>query len=249
MSTLIKEHSRYQQWHCYIEKNNKIDLPPIDQLLVKIEGFPNVLKDDRRSLVKLGELNQEKIIAKQPRDKNKRKWARILTLLTGQSEAQKAFCCLIDFKLKGIESLAPYCLLQKKQCGMVIDSYLLYYFREGQVSNKKHLPKIVTLLKKIHQHGYQHTDPHFDNFLTDENGELFLIDCKGKSRKGTFSDNYDFFLLLGRSGFTENEIDTVVNLDKSSWGYRLAKCYMRYIKFRSNYKQKVGRKRSKKDRL
>ena len=246
MNVVLHEHSRLADWRCLIAEAdlNSISLPAIDELLILIDQFSNKLKDDRRSLVKLGDIHGVKIVAKQPRDKNKRKWMRVLSLF-GTAEARKTFTTLMEFKSKGIESLTPVCLLEKKRFGMVVDSWLLYEYREGKESDRGYLPEIVQLLDLLHKNGYRHEDPNFGNFMVDPQEKLFLIDCRGKSRSGRFSDYYDF-MLLERCGLNEDEIDAVVAMDKQSMGYRLAKAYRRYIRLRSAYKKMVGRKRSKK---
>jgi len=247
MNAILKEHSKAGSWRCYVASSNAELALNINQLLGLIDEFPETLKDDRRSLVKLGEIGGVKLIAKQPRDKNKRKWARFLTLF-GLGEARKTFTTLLEFENKGIESLTPFCLLEQSQLGMVVDSWLVYHYREGRKSNRGDLVEIVKLLKKLHSNGYQHGDPNFGNFIVSDNGEMFLIDCKGKSRSGEFSDYYDF-MLLERGEFTAKEIEAVVDIDKMSFGYSLAKLYRAYINLRSSYKKKVGRKRSKSEHL
>ena len=52
----------------------------IENLLQEIAALPITLKDDKRSLVKKGVLLNQTVIAKQPRDKNRRIWSRILSL-------------------------------------------------------------------------------------------------------------------------------------------------------------------------
>lgn len=247
MSIALKKHSKAGDWYCYIANSNTELVPSINESLGLIDKFPKTLKDDRRSLVKFGEINGIRLIAKQPRDKNKRKWARFLTLF-GAGEARKTFATLLEFKDKGIESLNPFCLLEKRQLGMVVDSWLLYHYREGSESDKRYLKGIINLLKKLHSNGYQHGDPNFGNFMIDPDGQLFLIDCKGKPRSGQFSDYYDF-MLLGRGKLTTQEIEAEVDMDKTVLGYRLAKLYQSYISARSSIKKKIGRKRSKSEHL
>ena len=248
MNVVLKEHNKTGRWRSYIACSQNIIIPNIDELFTAIDVFPQTLKDDRRSLVKCGVVDGIKLVAKQPRDKNNRKWARFLTSLGLLGEARRTFVTLIEFKDKGIESLTPYCLLEKRRFGMVIDSWILYHYREGTVSNKTNITDIIELLKQLHDHGYQHTDPNYGNFLLDDDGQLFLIDCKGKPRTGQFSDYYDFFL-LERAGLTMQEIEAQVEMDKNSLGYRLAKLYRSYIDLRSAFKKKVGRKRSKSEHL
>ena len=246
MKTLIKLHQQDGDWYCYVSQESNVILPAIPELFKQIEDFPETLKDDRRSLVKLGKLGDLKVVAKQPRDKNRRKWIRILSLL-GPAEARKTFTTLLEFQTKGIESLAPVCLLERRSCGMVVDSWLLYEYREGFKSDSSHLPRIAELLKLLHSHGYRHEDPNYDNFLIGPDGQMFLIDCKGKSRVGRYSDYYDF-MLLGSGNLSEKEIAELTDVDKFSLGYWQARAYRGYIKLRSVWKEKIGRRRSKQER-
>jgi len=245
MSNKIKKiHQKSGSWVCFVDENHSLELTCIDGLFNEIEKFSKTLKDDRRSLVKLGDINGLKVIAKQPRDKNDRKWARVLSWF-GPAEARKTFTSLLEFKDKGIESLTPICFLERKQFGMVFDSWLLYEYRDGRVSNRSHLVQIVEQLKKLHQNGYRHEDPNFSNFLIDVNGQFFLIDCKGKSRSGRFTDYYDFMLLEGNDGFEQAEVEALIDVDHFSVGYWRAQAYRAYIRVRTKWKMLVGRKRSK----
>ena len=247
MSIVLKEHDRNGDWRCYTVESSLISLPSIDELFELIDAFPKTLKDDRRSLVKLGDIDGCKVVAKQARDKNNRKWTRFLTLFSA-GEARKTFVTLQEFKKKGIESLLPICFLEKKSYGMVVDSWLLYQYREGEESNQIHLARIVELLQTLHKNGYRHEDPNSGNFLIDNEGVMFLIDCKGKPRSGRYSDYYDFMLLVNNQ-FTAEDVDALTNMDKQSLAYRLAKVYKTYINLRSAWKKMIGRKRSKKDRI
>jgi len=243
----IRVHQRDGDWSCYVSDKNQPEIPSIEQLLEKIEDFDVTLKDDRRSLVKLGQLNGQKVVAKQHRDKNRRKWSRLLSLI-GAAEAKLSFITLIEFKEKGIESLTPICLLEKKRLAMVVDSWLLYEYREGRSSDRSYLPQIIEQLKIIHRHGYRHEDPNFDNFLIDANGAMFLIDCRGKRRSGLFSDYYDFILLEGGGKFKRHEVEKLIDIDPFSIGYWQARIYRGYIDLRTKWKELIGRRRSKDDR-
>ena len=244
--TTIDVHQQEGQWTCFVGCDSEVNIPPIAQLLTSIDDFDITLKDDRRSLVKRGIFNALDVVAKQPRDKNRRKWSRLLSLI-GPSEAKRNFLTLIEFQQKGIESLKPICLLEKKHFGMVVDSWFIYEYREGVESNKSHLKDIVAQLTLIHQHGYRHEDPNFGNFLIDPSGIMFLIDCRGKPRSGKFSDYYDFMLLERVCGFTRQEVEALIEIDRSSFGYMKAQLYRGYINLRTKWKVLIGRKRSKRD--
>ena len=234
-------------WCGYTSDDCQFSVPNISELHEHIDGFSKTLKDDRRSLVKLGDLGDINIVAKQPRDKNDRKWSRFLSYFS-PAEARRTFITLLEFKQKGIESLTPICFLEKKRWGMVVDSWILYEYREGRESDRSHLKDIVEQLTLLHSNGYRHEDPNFGNFLIDDNGQLFLIDCKGKSRSGRFSDYYDFMLLEARCHFEASEIEALIDIKRCSFGYLRANIYRMYIRTRTKCKEFLGRKRSKNQR-
>ena len=206
-----------------------------------IADFPVTLKDDKRSLVKRGTLFGSEVIAKSPRDKNGRKWSRFLSLFR-QSEVMKTLSTLTDFWEKSIPSVKPVCVFEKRVFGFVTDSWLIYEFKEGVVSDINKLHHIVILLNTLHRYGYRHDDPNFGNFLVDDNEKLFLIDCKGKSKIGSFSEYYDFILLSERNqGVQLEELLTMAGLNNSSLGYQLARFYAFYKEKRTQLKKRIRR--------
>ena len=210
----------------------------IEGLVQLLSMLPITLKDDKRSLVKQGELFDKTIIAKQPRDKNRRLWIRILSFFR-DSEVLSTQKTLSRFSELGIESVTPLCVLEKRKFGCLIDSWIIYEFREGKESSLTQLPEIIELLQQLHSNGFRHDDPNFGNFLIEPSGKMFLIDCKGKQRLGFFSDYYDFMLLSQRnSGIPFADLIKSANIDTQRFGFRLAKLYVSYKRKRTELKTK-----------
>jgi len=242
---MLKALHQDSQWICLTHASSDIDIPEIAELLAAINNFDQTLKDDRRSLVKKGQLFGKTIVAKQPRDKNRRHWSRLLSLVLN-AEARKTFLTLCEFNNKGIESLVPICVLEKRAWGCVVDSWLLYDYREGRQSDVTMLEQVVEQLKKLHSFGYRHGDPNFGNFMIDQDGHFFLIDCKGRSKAGHYGECYDFMLLSDRNeGVSEEDVQQLVTYNHLSLGYWLARLYRAYIQGRSSLKKVLGRRRSK----
>lgn len=229
-------------WVClFSDPETRNDSDVLD-ILTQIHAFPVTLKDDKRSLVKQGELFGKTVIAKQPRDKNRRKWIRALSLFR-KSEVLSTQETLDNFERQGIESVKPICALEQRKLGFLVDSWLIYEFREGQTSNLDQLADILVMLKKLHENGYRHDDPNFGNFLVDSEQHLFLIDCKGKKRLGIFSDYYDFMLLSQRNeGIDFETLIKTVNINTDLWGYKLAQWYAAYKRKRTEFKNKRRKK-------
>ena len=210
----------------------------VQEVLQQLQQLPITLKDDKRSLVKQGELFGKTVVAKQPRDKNRRLWIRMLSFFRN-SEVLSAQTTLSRFAELGIESVTPLCVLEKRKFGCLVDSWIIYEFREGKESSLEQLPEIIEILQRLHSNGFRHDDPNFGNFLIDPNSKLFLIDCKGKKRLGYFSDYYDFMLLSQRNrGVPFSELITAANINTDHIGFRLAKLYASYKRKRTEFKAK-----------
>jgi len=213
----------------------------VGDVLQLIADFPVTLKDDKRSLVKRGILFGVEVVAKNPRDKNRRKWSRFLSLFR-QGEALKTLGTLTQFWEKSIPSVKPICVLEKKFLGFVTDSWLIYEFKSGEISDANKLPDIVLLLNALHRYGYRHDDPNFGNFLVDDDGQLFLIDCKGKASLGNFSNYYDYILLSERNeGVELEDVLSMAGLDGDDvpLGYRIAQFYALYKEKRTHWKKRI----------
>jgi len=165
-TNLIKAKA-HQNWRCLCNPRQAdwvaqlADLPILREQLSQLD---ETLKDNHRSLVLKGELNGKVVIAKQPRDKNKRLWARVLSYLE-PSEAAQTLESLEEFDQLGIPSVQPILVLEKRVLGAVVDSWLVYEYRAGVPSQDKHLPRVIKLLQQLHTAGFRHNDPN-RNVLT-----------------------------------------------------------------------------------
>ena len=233
-------------WSIYLPIALDAELDSAGELIQQFRQLPVTLKDDKRSLVVRGTLatarfngRQLDIVAKQFRDKNRRYWSRLLSLVR-RSEAMHSLQTLCRFANSGIPSVTPLLVLEQRRCGMVVDSWLVYEFRDGRLSSKQDLPQIMQLLAKLHKNGMRHEDPNYGNFLIDQK-EMFLIDCKGKPRRGVMSDSIDYLLLPARNA--DITVDEIAHaFDRQKLGYWLARWYQAYRDFRSRLKRRLRAK-------
>ncbi len=235
-------------WRCLCNPRQAdwvAQLATISELREQLAELEETLKDNHRSLVLKGALNGKMIIAKQPRDKNKRLWARILSYVE-PSEAAQTLESLEVFNQRGLASVQPILALEKRVFGAVVDSWLVYEYREGQSSQEQHLPRVIELLHMLHTAGFRHNDPNLGNFLISPDDEMFLLDCKGRKRSGNFSDANDFFLLKKiNKTLTNFDVKDVNQLNQDSWGYRLALAYNKVKLARSSIKNWIKKNRPK----
>jgi len=228
---------RQQQWVA--------SLGGVDVLLKQLAEFPVALKDNHRSKVLRGQLGTKQVIAKQSHDKNNRLWARFLSYFE-PCDAAQTLLSLERFHDVGLPSVEPLFVLEKRALGAVVDSWLCYEYREGRFCDDECLPRIVELLSEMHRLGFRHNDPNLGNFLVDHNDDLFMLDTKGRARRGVFSDANDFFLLKKVNPHLAHfELEDVAHLDQLSFGYRLASFYNGLKSLRSKIKDKTKKNRLK----
>ena len=233
---MLKLLERDGAWRCFVAHDCTYQIPDIADILKSIESWTDVIKDDKRSLVKSGKFLGIKVIAKQPVDKNRRKWSQFLSLLR-DGEAFKTMKSLLRFKQFGISAVQPILVLEKRKAGLLKDSWLLYEYREGRPSSLQDIPEIIKQLKSLHKAGFRHDDPTLGNFMWDENNQMFLIDCKGRPRVGHFTDCFDYFLLQNNNGLEMTDVEKIIPLNKLTFGYQLASLYFYYKRLRSRWKK------------
>ena len=245
---MLVEVKRHGAWRCLCNPRQEQwvhSLVEIPELLNLLPSLTKTLKDNHRSLVMLGELSGKLMIAKQPRDKNKRLWARILSYIE-QTEAAQTLVTLERFHELGISSVQPLFVLEKRLLGAVVDSWVCYEYREGTPCTESCVPTIIEMLKHIHLAGFRHNDPNLGNFLLDQSGEMFVLDSRGRKRTGYFSDANDFFLFKKINSTLVNfQLSDVSHLDSTTWGYRLAAMYNKIKSARSAIKNKFKKNRPK----
>lgn len=245
---MLIEVKRSGAWRCLSNPRQQAWVQGLDDipgLLKSLSSLPTSLKDNHRSLVMLGELSGIKLVAKQPRDKNRRLWARILSYFE-PTEAAQTLSTLERFHELGISSVQPLFVLEKRRMGAVVDSWLCYEFRNGTPCDESHVLDVIDMLGKIHFAGFRHNDPNLGNFLVDDDGQLFVLDSRGRKRIGQFSDANDFFLFNKiNTKLADFNVSDVAHLDSSSLGYRLASVYNKVKSARSFIKAKFRNKRAK----
>lgn len=153
-----------------------------------------VFKDDNRSKVSLFTFQGEKLVFKVPREKNSRKWQRLLSIFRG-SESYREFRQAEKIYKAGLLTYKPILAFEKRKYGFVVDSYFICEYLSGETGSIKHLEIIKNELDKIHNLGYLHGDSQLVNFIID-NRYVYIIDSKfSKNKYGKFGDRYEYIYL------------------------------------------------------
>ena len=152
-------------------------LPLADDILAGRLDIVKVLKDDNRSRVLLVNYQGEKLVVKEPKEKNRRKWQRFLSVFRGSSSYLELKNCnkIIESGFLGAEGVLA---VEKTNKFWVEGSYFVSTYIEGSEGGIEYLEKIAQELAGIHRRGYLHGDSQLVNFMVGEDGRIYLIDCK-----------------------------------------------------------------------
>lgn len=231
---------QYRGWCAIVDPSAPPGLDRLEDLMALTRAPGENLKDDHRSLVRRLDLaGAEIVVAKQPRDKNRRAWIRFLSWFR-DSEVRRFFDSMVRLRDCGIEAPVPIAALERRRFGMVVDSWLFYFYRAGAACTHDQLSLAAATLARLHRAGLRHDDPHLGNFLFDGRN-VILADLRCSRRLGRVSDYYDYLVFERKSAV--NDIGRYVDIDRHSWPYRLARAYLGYRDARAGVKLWLRRDR------
>ncbi len=179
-----------------------------------------VLRDHHRSHVNRIDFEDEQYVVKIPNNKNKSMWIRFTTLYR-DSEVVRDLKSQLLLKSLNINAVEPVAALEKRKFGMVVDSRIIYEYRDGQEISVDHYPGMMDIMKILHANGYLHDDPHTKNFLQKDN-EVFAIDCKPRTNVfGKVGIAHNFIILARRSAHAREVYKLVGSSPSDNSVYKL----------------------------
>lgn len=210
-----------------------------DTLVGLIGSTPeNVLRDHHRSRVDKVNFEGEYYVIKSPNNKNKSRWIRFTTLYR-DSEVLKDLKSQLLLRRLNIETVRPIAALERRRFGMVIDSKIIYRFREGREISVTEYPEMVSIMNTLHSHGYLHDDPHTKNFLQ-QNGEVFVIDCKPRFNFfGKAGIAHNFITLARRSSHSQQIYDLAGSSPSNSGLYKFINSLIDMEQYRRSIKNSI----------
>ena len=194
-----------------------------------------VFKDDNRSKVSLFTFEEEKLVFKVPREKNKRKWQRFLSIFRS-SESYREFTQAEKINNAGLLTYKPILAFEKRKYGFVIDSYFICGYLSGETGSIKHLELIKNELDNIHRSGHLHGDSQLVNFIID-NKHVYVIDSKfSKNKYGKFGARYEYIYL-------EESCPREIDYKKNDIYYKVAKILNNLLHLFGRLKKKIRNKK------
>lgn len=222
------------KYYIYYNKKDAVDF--YTRIKAKDYTILKTLKDDNRSLVEVIRINGKRYVLKIPKEKNKRKWQRFISLFRG-GESMRECEQLEKLMLNGFNAPRPYLALEKRIFGMTIDSLSISEYIESRPSTEKDIDMICNSLKEIHTKGFLHGDSQIENFLINDN-RIYLIDCKLlKNIYGKFGEMYEYIYLKESCSI---DLEKYINIE--SFYFKGAKILNSYLHWWGNFRKKLKNK-------
>lgn len=158
--------------------NNKKARQVVQALLSGNLPLSSILKDHRKSFISTVHLEDRPCILKIPLGRNARLWERFLTLFR-DSDAYRCYFSMNRLKAMGLHCPTPILAAQRRRLGMVVDSFFIYEYQNGEPAGSQDLPLIGAEMAKLHASGYIRSDPKPVNFIKDDE-RIYFIDFRLK---------------------------------------------------------------------
>ncbi len=197
-----------------------------------------ILKDTDRSYVAVVEIAGEKLVYKEPREKNRRKWQRVVNFFRG-SDSLRNLKNMQKLEKLGIPSTKGIMALEKRQDFRVTDSSLLMSYLPGNKPGKGQYEDVIKILKNMHDKGILHGDSQLANFI-ENNGKIYVIDNKPvRNIYGKIGSMYEFIYLEESCA----EIGEYLGEIKKTWQYKVAKGFNSYLHFWGRVRKRIKNKK------
>jgi tRNA A-37 threonylcarbamoyl transferase component Bud32 len=154
----------------------------------------SLIQENDRGTVSVVRRGGAMLVVKRSRIQERRRWIQFHSLYRG-GEGTRAFRNLVLLREAGLPVPEPILALDESRFGFVIASWHVYRYLEGQACTCEDAPLIARTLKRMHDAGWVHRDPHVRNFLTHD-GEAGIIDCaRARPWRSGYARRYDVVLL------------------------------------------------------
>jgi len=170
---------KLREWH-FVSDRGETESRKILQAV--LEGdliYKEVYRDNWRTLSAHVLIGQESLLLKIPRARNGRRWERFLSLFRG-SDAVRNFRHLKKMGEMGLGAPVPVLAGERREYGVVTDSFVCYRFVEGRRPEPQDAPDVLEALRQLHHKGYLRNDAQLANFLIRKDGGVVFIDFRLK---------------------------------------------------------------------
>lgn len=166
----------------------------LGEYVASLSGVEKVLKHDHRAEVGVFHFEGTPYVLKKFTLQMTWVWFQ-LTSICFPSLGEIACINAMELSNAGILTPRPTLLLQKRKLGMIVESWLIYPYLEGTKVGLDSAAEIVRLVRRMHEAGWIHRDPHPDNFLMTPDGLATIDPIKARKSSRKYLQAYDVILL------------------------------------------------------
>ena len=166
-------------------------------ILPRLNAPDTVLKQDHRARVGVIELNGVRYVVKRFTIQSNWFWFQLASLFF-PDVGEIAYRNGIELAKAGVPTPRPALLMQRIRRGMVVESWLVYRFLEGELLTAGDAGEIVAFIKRMHNAGWVHRDPHPSNFIrqSTDGGQVAALDpIRARRSRSPYRRAYDVMLL------------------------------------------------------
>ncbi len=199
------------------------------EMAAYISRFANpdsILKDDHRAMVGTVDLDGVRYVVKKFTIQETWFWFRFTSLFfptLGEIASRNG----LRLSEAGILTPRPTLLMQRTRRGMVLESWLVYQFLEGQSLTADDVGDMVSFVKRMHQAGWVHRDPHPSNFIRTSQGVATIDPIKARHRPIPYLKAYDL-VLMTRDMPSAPEL---YGRNRLGFWYKVARCGHALLRF------------------
>lgn len=186
-------------WRISVNENGSTPSDPnwkreIIELLPRLENPEAILKHDHRSLVGTITVAGVSYVVKKFTVQSTRVFFK-LTSLMFPTLGEIAYRNGLELEKSGLLTPLPTMLMQRFEKGMVVDSWLVYKYLDGDHLTKSDAADIVNFVKRMHHAGWVHRDPHPANFIRSDVGIATIDPLKARKTRSRYLRAYDVVLM------------------------------------------------------
>ena len=193
-----------------------------------------VLQHNSRGIVLLVHHDNTLFIAKRSLGQERRFWTQFTSIYRG-GEGTRTLQNMHKLYELGLPVPEPVCVLEKKRWGFTVASWGIYRYLEGETCSFSHSDRIARTLRKMHEKGWVHRDPHVWNFLV-YHDEIRILDCaRARPWRSKYARMYDVVLLDKCSPGSARQY----GISETYWVYRLTKFQNKIVQLWRCVKKKL----------
>lgn len=166
----------------------------VERVLAFLQSPGTLVQEHDRGWVYRGNVGGRPVTVKRSKTQERRAWP-ILTSVYRGGEASRAFRNMTRLRLAGAPVPAPVFAIERRRGGFVVESWHASEYVDGVTCTCSDAPRVAGALRRLHDCGWVHRDPHVKNFVRDGDSIRIIDWVKAQPWHSTYARRYDLVLL------------------------------------------------------